>query len=445
MKRFAFALVLAIAVCLIGCSEVLPPETTGSTEISVPTETTEAIALSIPWKGPDTSYLYSYEDYFAFERVFNGVGEELSGFIQADGYAFFPYAEKGRLYLKDTQGKLYFQVGSETYENLRIFGTDGNHWIYCAEAGRELFRIDPLGCKEVLFTDKTGRIGFGELDSGSFRLEDLYNLAYFTAGTENGYGIYRIHLPSKQVELVAEEQRPITLWNAVSNYQITYFVGEYMGGGETILSTPAKEWDLSDPNVQTFQQLLSPGENGMLNGVTNWYNAATFLLFDRPEEVSLSVLMSNGFRDLPTKLTDKELTALGDAADPEKDYYKLPGHRIDQVLQALFGLRIEDLEQNTLAENEEVLYHVGSDTYYNPCSMHYDSNGQLSVYIWSQDIQVHKVEKMEDGTFHVYYLPCTPYPFRSAEDWQEHVMVLKESGSSYRILSNSIAVFPTES
>lgn len=444
MKRFAFLLVLAMTLCFIGCSKALPPQTTGATNSSVPSQTTETIALSIPWKGPDTRFFYSYEDYFTFERVFNGVGEELSEFILTDGYTFSPYTEKGILYLKDTQGKLCFQVGSEAYENLRIFGTDGSHWIYCAEAGRELFRVDPFGCKEVLYTDETERIGSGSLDSGSFRLEDQNNLAYFTAGTENGYGIYRIHLPSMQVDLLAEEQSPITLRNAVSNYQITYFVGEYIGGSETILSTSAKEWNLSDPNIQTFQQLLSPGKNEMLNGVNNWYNTATFLLFGRPEEVSLSALMCNGFGDLSTKLTDEELTALGDTADPEQDYFKLPIYRIDQVLQTLFGLRIGDLARNTLAENKEILYHADTETYYMPCSMHYDSSGQLSVYIWSQDIQVHKVVEMEDGTSHVYYLPYTPYPFRSAQDWEEHVMVLKKDGSGYRILSNSIAVLPME-
>lgn len=451
VNRFAWIPVLAMVMCLLACKPVIPPQTTvpavadtEPTAADTPTETTEPAANTILWERENADFLYTYEDYFAFERVFQGVHEELSEFIRAEGFVFTPYEKGGKLYLEDKQNQRAVRVGNEEYTQLQIFGTDGIRWIYCAEAGRELFRIDPLGNKEIMFTDELGRIASGDSNFGHFRLEDHFNLAYFTAGSDTGYGIYRLHIPSMRIDLMAESEEPISLWSAKSNYQISYFVGSYLGGGETILTTPAKEWDLSDPNIQVFQSLLSPKENGAFQGRSNWYNAATFLLFEYPEAVPLRGLMRNGFGDISPELTDGERSDLGIKTVLKEYYCKLPGYRINQVLDAVFGMQITGLESNTLAQSEDVLYLAKSDTYYIPYSMIDDAGGPR-IYVWKQEITVHKVEESADNIFRVYYLPHTPAPFGSAEDWQEHVMVLKKVDGTYHIISNQVAVMPLSS
>jgi len=374
-----------------------------------------------------------------FERIFNGDGEKMWEFIRSEDGTYTPCFENGQLCLRKEEE--IFPISEQKFAELNILGTDGTKWIYCVSSGTELFRMYPLGNKEVLFRDDSGRIG-------TLRLEDYGNVAFFTAGAEKGYGIYRIHLPSKKVEILAQEQEPITLWWPDSNFQIDYCVGNPEAGGED-RTTPAKEWDLSDPNVRLFQKLLEPSEDGALNGYNNWYNAATLLSFDRPEAISLSGLMRNGFRDLSTKLTEEELAALGSAASGDKDYFKLPGDRVEAVLKMLTGLQIKDLSANTLQGGqsllqEPILYLEKTDTYYVPCPISQDEDTP-SIYIYKQDIEVHLVETLEDETYRVFYMGYTPAPFWSATDLQEKVMVLKKSADGWHVLSNGVAVSPMES
>ena len=456
MKKRIFLFLLALVLCLTACQTEPPavssdPTTVPTTEhtqtTAAPTETTvppttAPVAPTIAWREPDSSRLYSFEDYYRFERIFNGGGEDLWEFIRAEDGIYTPCFEDGLLCL--TNGTLTFPISQETYTQLRIFGTDGTRWIYCASSGTELFRIDPLGKKEILYHDDTGRID-------RFRLEDLGNIAFLTAGAGEGYGIYRIHLPSMEVELLVQEQEPINLLGVISNYRIEYFVETDPEGNVIKKSTPAKEWDLSDLNIQMFQKLLTPGESGVLNAYNNWYNAATFVAFDRPEEISLSALMKNGFRDLPTRLTEEELAALGSQASGSKDYFKLPGKRVEAVLKMLTGLRIEDLDQNTLMGGkttltDPILYLEKTDTYYAPCPMKQkEGENFYSIYIFQQDIEVHLVERNEDGTYRVYYMSYTPAPFWSSTDLEEKVMVLKQTGDGWHILSNGPAVLPMPS
>ena len=345
--------------------------------------------------------------------------------------------------LAGSGGAPTFQVGDESYESLHIYGTDGVRWIYCLDANRVLFRIDPLGNKEIIFEDPQQRIASGMFKEtfANFVVIDQGNLLYFTAGAEQGYGLYRCHLPSGTVDLLAQAEEPISMFGTVSNYQVRYFIGPYLGGEEIIHTTPAKQWDLSDPNIAIFQKLLAPSTNGSLNAMNNWYNMATFLVFDHPEAISINALMSAGFRDLSTKPTGQELDALPEL-NPNKHYFKLPVSRIDRVLTLLTGLTLDALERNTLAEAENVLYDQSANIYYKPCLLHENDFGQMEIYIYKQEITVHKVEPQDDNTFRVFYLPQTPYPFSSAMDWTEKVMVLKKADNGWHILSNGPALTP---
>lgn len=463
-KKVWFIIALIAAVCLCGCDTAPggettapvdtalpaitpPPETTASTETTAPPETTEAtepVVNTIAWRlGPDGGYLYSYEDYFAFERFYHGIREDLQEHLVADSVNYEPFVLDGKLYIQDLQETLQFQVGTESYEDLRVLGTDGFYWIYCVEASKELFRIDPYGNQQSLFSDPSGKIASSATESGGFRLEEYGNVAFFTAGCEDGYGIYRIHLPSATVEKIASAENIISLWRVTSNYQVSWFEGEYKGGEEEIFATPAKEWDLSDGDIAKFQKLLSPSENGSLKGRNNWYNMASFLFFESPEKVSLTGLLRCGFRDMDTKLTDKELAYFGDKADPDADYNKLPADRIEQVLRYVFGIGLADMEENNLATNENTLYYADKDTYYRRFNLAWnDEAGKETIYIYRQNITVHQVVEQEDGTVWVYYLPETPSPFSSGVDWTENLMVLRQEGDSYKIVSNQKAVFP---
>lgn len=459
VKRTIFVAAMVLVLCLAGCKEKIPYATSGPAtvptqpttvttqppETTMPVETTEPVVMSVSWREDLANrFLYTYEDYFAFERFFRIE----RGAVQDDLYAkegyFFPFAEEGKLYLKDQEETVIFQVGEKTYTNLRVFGTDGYYWTYCVEDGKELFRIDPYGNQESLFVDETGRIGYAGGYEEDFRIEDNGNMAWFTAGTPEGYGIYRIHLPSKQVDVMVSREEPIRIGVPRSNYQLIWsFLDD-----ETIYTTPGKEWDLSDPAVQKFQKLLEPGEDKILKGVNNWYNDATGVFHESPEAVSLFSLFGNGFRDLSTKLTDEELAALGSAANADKEYYKLPGDRVDQLLQKLYGLTREALEKDTLLEEgfiADVLYDSDADIYYYPCYMNYNYGEKDTIYIWKVPLTVHLVEEKDDGTIWVYYIPFYPNPFGSDTGDEENVMVLKKVGSGYQILSNGRAVYPMES
>ena len=450
MKKNLFAILLLMG-CLVGCSVVTPPETTENKglETTVPnTQMTEPAGTTVP-EETEPNYaeafawyeevakrnLYGVEDYYAFERYFVVEGDPVFSHLSAqDGQNFFPVAKDGGLFLQNGDGSVCFRVGAEAYENLTVLGTDSWFWIYCVEDGKTLFRVDPSGNSQVLYRDENGKIGTSVEWEGNFYLSDGNNLAFFTAAAPEGYGLYRVHLPSGQVDLLDTCQEPIRIVLPRSNFQVTWTCGD----GSQQFTTPGKTWNLEDPLVKKFQKLLEAGKDSVMDGINNWYNDAASVLHDSPETVSLNSLMDNGFADLPTRLTQKELEALGEKADPQQHYRKLPGARVDALLQRLYGLTRAELAQNTLAENNTVLYDALSDTYYKPCRM--DSEGQ--IYVWTNHVTVHKVEEKADGTVWVWYLAEYPTPFGSDVGDEENLMVLTRNGEDYQILSNTRAVQP---
>ena len=438
-----------------------PAETTATTETTVPVETTEPVELNIQWEFEKSGRShYTYEDYFAFERWYRAEDGATGWKIHAsaeDGsnLTLFTYVVDGRIYLRSSDETVRFQVGEKTYEDLTVFGTDSYQWIYCAENGKRLFRVDPLGNEEDLFLAEYGNIrivgGNGweyapdaapRIQQSDFQLCDTNNAAFFVAGTPEGWGIYRIHLQSKQVDLIHTGQEPIHAFYPWSNYTVRW----YSEPDGEVNETPGKQWDLNDPDVQYFQNLLEPGTDWVLGGTNNWYNNALGVSLRSIEDVSPLAPFYNGFRDLPTKLTQAELEALGDAADPEKHYYKLPGKRVDAVLMLLYGVTRAELPKKVVLDDEDpaysILYDPETDTYYKPCYMGYSHDTQDEVILWQATVTVHKVERKEDGTVWVYYMAGRPARYTSSGVSQEWCIVLKEVDGRYRILSNLYAVDP---
>lgn len=438
-----------------------PVQTTAPAETTVPVETTEPVELNIQWEFEKSGRShYTYEDYFAFERWYRAEDGATGWKIHAsaeDGsnLTLFTYVVDGRIYLRSSDETVRFQVGEKTYEDLTVFGTDSYQWIYCAENGKRLFRVDPLGNEEDLFLAEYGNIrivgGNGweyapdaapRIQQSDFQLCDTNNAAFFVAGTPEGWGIYRIHLQSKRVDLIHTGQEPIYVFSPWSNYTVRWFSEP---DGE-VNETPGKQWDLNDPDVQYFQKLLAPGTDWVLGGTNNWYNNALGVSLRSTEDVSPLAPFYNGFRDLPTKLTQAELEALGDAADPEKDYYKLPGKRVDAVLMLLYGVTRAELPKEVVSKNEDptsaVLYDPETDTYYTPCLMEYNYGEPVDVLIWQASVTVHKVERKEDGTVWVYYMAGIPVLYQSDSVEEERLMILQEVDGRYRILSNLYAVDP---
>lgn len=220
------------------------------------------------WAGPNNRKLYSYEDYFAFERFFQDTGW-LRETICSETGNFVPEIHNSRLYYYDHNQQKQVAIGGAVYGDLRILGTDDRHWIYCVEDSRELFRIDPMGRRQDLYFDPTGRLCAGDLDENfsHFNLEDWCNVAFFTAGAEGGYGIYRLHLPSGRIDLLTVASEPISMLGPISNYQVMFFQGDYVDSEKFYCVTEGKSWDLSSPDIALFQELLSSDRNVQVHKV----------------------------------------------------------------------------------------------------------------------------------------------------------------------------------
>lgn len=382
--------------------------------------------------------LYDYEDYFAFERWFNGAnfGEmlnKLHATFTRNGtteyYQYVALALDGDVYIRDWDNTHQLLLSKEGAGSLTVMGTDGWVWTYCIRDGRELFRVDTEGNRQTLYTGD-----LSATEAGDMWLLDMGNLAYFLAVHPEGWGIYRLHIPSGTVDLMAVAPEKPDYLIPDTNYRVRWYIGEEK------YETPGKQWDLSDPNVQLFQQLLSPSEDGNLQGRNNWYNMAAAVTFTHPEALGISGFLRSGFRDLPTSLTQEEKEYFGTKLPDHVEHFnKLPVDRIDQVLQAVFGIGFHDLESNTMADNEEFLYREDTNTYYGFFQNNTDGDG---FYVYRLSIEVHKVEVQPDGTLRVYYLAGTPSPFASALDWYEKCMILRPVGDSYQVLSNTYAVMP---
>ena len=440
LKRVFIAAAALIILLTAGCTASPAPETTlpqaaqSSQQIHpsaeytpVPSTTeTEAAASTVNWNGPNSGHLYSYEDYFAFERFYFGVREDLQPTIVADNMRFEPIFHGGRLVLRDLQQKVEFPVEGEGFTDLQILGTDGFYWIYCIEAGQELFRIDPFGNRQTLCVDESA-----QLTPDSFRLEDYGNLAVVATACGNGYDIYRIHLPTLRKELIAQADTPVTLGYPVSNYQIVWFEGEEKH------ITDGQSWDISDSNIALFQNLLSPGKTSLCDGMNNWFNMATMCQFSAPQELDLRVFFGGGFAQTDPWLTKDELEAYGlIEAIPVA---RLDAEKMERVLQEIFGIGLAQADISGLASYG--MYDADTDTYCMP--LPYFGLPEPSIYYPSQELQVHKVVYLDGGLYKVYYLPVPSSAGQSSQDLTENVMILQSSGNSYRILSNQKAVQPS--
>ena len=127
---------------------------------------------------------------------------------------------------------------------------------------------------------------------------------------------------------------------------------------------PAREdgQRLSGEELELYQQMFADPRDPYALPPINWYNMALCVTFSAPEDLDLDLFFNNGFDDERSALTEAEeafLSAQGVALD--HDLYRLPGEKMDAVLQKYFGLT---LEQTNGIGLEEAAYDPDTGCYY---------------------------------------------------------------------------------
>ena len=241
--KFILSAVIILAVVslvIVGCtftSSQKGSSTSTDPAIIAPTGSTTEISAPpvlskddpIPWTVPNLPEEMTYEEYFATEWYNHGTYPKLAQSIIDDSGVYTPHVKDGKLLVRHSYQKKaadIFQVGTETYSNLLILGTDKT-WIYCIEDGKEFFRINPYGEKDTLFLDEKGKLPRSSESDIVSRVcfYDSNRLIVFVAGCGNVYGVYRLYIPTKTIDCLGTSSLRPVLRNPISNHQITWRVG----------------------------------------------------------------------------------------------------------------------------------------------------------------------------------------------------------------------------
>ena len=139
--------------------------------------------------------------------------------------------------------------------------------------------------------------------------------------------------------------------------------------------------------IQQFQELLSY-ENGY------WYWRAMGSIFDKPENIDMSLLCYIGMKEeqLSSTFTDDEIAFLktrfiGNSGDdsPWSNAHKLPRAELEAVMRTYFGISLEDVDTPWVYYSEtDAYYHVKYDAYglhgYTVTGVATDDDGLIYVY-----------------------------------------------------------------
>ncbi len=153
------------------------------------------------------------------------------------------------------------------------------------------------------------------------------------------------------------------------------------------VTEPTTEPIGENPEIARFQELLSY-ENGY------WYWRAMGCVFDKPENIDMSLLCYIGMKEeqLPSTFTDDEIAFLktrfiGTSGDdsPWSNAHKLPRAELEAVMQTYFGLSLEDVDTPWIYYSEtDAYYHVKYDGYglhgYTVTDVVTNSDGLIYIY-----------------------------------------------------------------
>lgn len=252
MKRFrCFLFCMAVMIlsgCLWGCDQAEPPDTTPSTiPTSLPVESTVPPATEPPilgWEIPDYPQL-SYEEYFSTVRAYgySPMDEDPETYYYSSAWnngtdSCEIWFQNGKLLAGDSIKNHYVQVCTDTYDKDDIIAACNEEWIFLVLDSKELIRIDYCGeRRETLFVDESAALG-------EVYIRDNCAL-FFTAGCEDGYGIYRLYLPEMKLDLLVTSESQINLQDPYSNHELAWYIRnpEFEALYQSILNDPPPPYD----------------------------------------------------------------------------------------------------------------------------------------------------------------------------------------------------------
>ena len=252
MKRSRFVLMAVAALillnCLLGCDPSEPPQAVSPTiPTSLPPEATVPTVTEPPilnWDIPAYPQM-RYDAYFSTVRVYGypPLDEDPETYYYSSAWdngtdSCHVWFQNGQLLAGNSLSNRYVQVGAETYGEDDEIAACNEAWIFLVIDGKELIRMDYHGeNKETLFVD----------ESAAF--DEVYirdnSVLFFTAGCEEGYGIYRLYLPEMKLELLVTSRVKINLQDPYSNHEVAWYTQnpEFEELYQSILNDPPPPYD----------------------------------------------------------------------------------------------------------------------------------------------------------------------------------------------------------
>lgn len=434
---------------------------------STETNTPDNETAELPWDIPE-QYNLSYKDYFG-----GGLRNYL-GTQNAVSYAPIWYTSEGTYHVRQEGQTIIVSNGISDVYSFDTYMTQdqvqwvaaGPQWIYGIRNTTELFRMDYFGqTEEILFDDRVHTIG-GEGVECPVALADG-DVLFFVVCSDSGSLIYRLYLPEKKLDQVAQTFAPtVSLTEVLAAQAFTWNEpnpefeslleklirennSEYVSGGtiqkemydwiSTAYNVPISYQHLTDTRTgQTFTSAYYGAYAERVNTVElaklgiqfesgcTWYNMALTSRYESTNQINLSNLFYNGFADESHRFTEKELEGLKALEEQgillvseDFDMTRLPVDKMNAVLEMYFGTTLDQLDEECF---EGLVYLESTDCYYFKVQ-HTDS-------LSAENITITAFQTLEDGTVNVYY---------SMDDWQasgDFSVSLRQYDNVWQIVSN---------
>ena len=164
--------------------------------------------------------------------------------------------------------------------------------------------------------------------------------------------------------------------------------------------------DTDPATVTMFQELF--GDN-------SWYAQGLYIPYDEPRNADIRALFNGGFSD-ESSVTDAERDEIVKIMNSEHyydlDMFRLPIDKMNAVLQAVFGLALDDINVGSLKylESTNCYYIVGG--------------GSKSL----GEIHIVGTKRLDTGNIELYYQTTDPA--------YKGVAILKPAEDGYHIVSN---------
>lgn len=190
--------------------------------------------------------------------------------------------------------------------------------------------------------------------------------------------------------------------------------------GQSVAETTTPE---ETENTQTQPQETEPDSsaalaefNDLFGNLGGWYNRTLTSLYTSPEQLDLQLFFYRGFDTESQTPTDEEWAELEglEGFDINYDLIRLPGDKMNEVLEAYFGVTLEDMSAESF---EGLTYLESTGCYY----------FMTTDFVGAEDFAATGMEVLENGTIRLYY---------TLGGVDAYVVTLKPNGDGYMILAN---------